>query len=132
MSYQLQIIIKIGLIVFIFCLLASFYLYTKNINGEKIFYNIKWVSFYGRINSKHWVHHNIVNNVAKKFLQLNTISPVKIEKKVMFPFSILFVSSKGNESIIWFNTKYFSFDKKRIFLHNLAGDDVEAFYRIVH
>lgn len=108
------------------------FLLSIHLNERGRFFCTKWVRFYGRKDSKPWISHSAVNNVAKKILQLDYLPSAKAQKKEMFPFSILFISSDGNENVVWLNTKYFSFDKKRFFLHNLTGDEMEAFYRAVH
>ena len=117
---------------------ASGFLFTQHLKEEKLlneerqFFATKWVSFCGRMNSKKWVSHNAVNNVAEKILQIKNNFPTKKRKKDIFPFSILFVSTKGNKCIIWLNTEYFSFNKEKVFMHNLTGEEIEAFYRAVH
>lgn len=97
-----------------------------------IFFNMEWVSFYGTKDSKMWISDSAVDNAAKKILKIKPIAHVNIRKKEMFPFSILFVSSEKNEKIVLLNTRFFTFDKKTIFPHNLTGEEMEAFYRAVH
>ena len=42
-----------------------------------------------------------------------------------------FVSSDRRECILFFNTEHGSFDKKRVFVHRLTGEDMENFYLAV-
>ena len=131
MTYWRQSIIKISVICLLFFSVLGFLL-SIHLNEGESFFCTNWVRFYGRKDSKRWISHSAVNNVAKKILQLNHLPSAKTQKKEMFPFSILFISSDGNENVVWLNTKYFSFDKKKFFLHKLTGDEMEAFYLAVH
>ena len=130
MTHRLQSMI-ISVFFLLFFSVSGFLLY-MHLNEGGSFFSTKWVRFYGRKDSKQWISHSAVNNVANKILQLHHLPPAKTQKKEMFPFSILFISSDGNENVVWLNTKYFSFDKKRFFSHNLTGDEMESFYRAVH
>ena len=64
--YLLAIII---FVVFVIVAVSGF-LFVKHLNEKKLsddekqFFDMKWISFCGRINSKQWVSHNAVNNVA--------------------------------------------------------------------
>ena len=97
--YLLAIII---FVVFVIVAVSGFLL-VKHLNEKKLsddekqFFDMKWISFCGRINRKQWVSHNAVNNVANKILQIKNSYPTKKRKKNIFPYSILFVSSEGNK-----------------------------------
>ena len=71
--YLLAIII---FVVFVIVAVSGF-LFVKHLNEKKLsddekqFFDMKWISFCGRINSKQWVSHNAVNNVANKIEEIN-------------------------------------------------------------
>lgn len=84
--YLLAIII---FVVFVIVAVSGF-LFVKHLNEKKLsddekqFFDMKWISFCGRINSKQWVSHNAVNNVANKILQIKNSYPTKKRKKIYF------------------------------------------------
>ena len=131
--YLLAIII---FVVFVIVAVSGF-LFVKHLNEKKLsedekqFFDMKWISFCGRINRKQWVSHNAVNNVANKILQIKNSYPTKKRKKNIFPYSILFVSSEGNKCIVWLNSEYFSLNKEKVFMHNLTDEEFGAFFLAV-
>ena len=113
---------------------ASFFIIsamTHSSTEENAFFDTDWRLFYGTKDSKEWISHPAVDKVAKKLLLLKHVSYAETARKEMFPFSIRFVSSDRRECILFFNTEHGSFDKKRVFVHRLTGEDMENFYLAV-
>ena len=95
--YLLAIII---FVVFVIVAVSGF-LFVKHLNEKKLsddekqFFDMKWISFCGRINSKQWVSHNAVNNVANKILQIKNSYPTKKRKKIYFHFLLCLFPPKA-------------------------------------
>lgn len=95
---------------------------------EQDFVQTSWCSFYGAINLKSWVADPAVEDLARKFLQLDYKAGEKVHDKVMFPFAVKFVAADGDARILFFNTGHCSFDRKKQYPHHLSGEEIEKFY----
>ena len=94
---------------------------------EKAFFKEDWKSFYGTLKGP-WFSHKNVDIIAAKILKLDYVEGREKKLTDCFPFRIMFVSSGGKKTIVWFNSRRFSFDRKRSFPHNLTDEEIEIFY----
>ena len=92
------------------------------------FFDTEWSSFYGRMHANPWVASSAIDNVAKKILQCRPSYYTIRKGTEMYPYSIRFVSATGDEKIVFFNFRHFSLDMKKVFPHNITGDEQEKFY----
>ena len=94
---------------------------------EKAFFKEDWKLFYGTLKGP-WFSHKKVDVIAEKLLKLDNVEGREKKLTDCFPFRIMFVSSCGKKTIVWFNSRRFSFDRKRSFPHNLTDEEIEIFY----
>lgn len=92
------------------------------------FFDKEWCSFYGRMLTYSWVASPTVDKVAKKILQCRPSFYSIRKENEMYPYSIRFVSATGDEKIVFFNFRHFSFDMEKVFPHNITGDEQDKFY----
>ena len=92
------------------------------------FFDTEWCSFYGRMHANPWVASSAIDNVAKKILQCRPSYYTIRKGTEMYPYSIRFVSADGDEKIVFFNFRHFSFDMEKVFPHNITGDEQDKFY----